>query len=62
MKESEIRKDFKWNIEFVVSLFGYAFYSQLLFDFIFISYSKYSFVYIYCVCTELNIDQTRNFV
>ena len=50
------------DIELVVSLFWYIFYFSLLFGFIFINSCKYSFVYIYWVCTELNIEQTRNFV
>ena len=55
-------KSCKWSIELVVSLFWYIFYFPLLFGFIFISSYTYSFVYIYWVCIELNIEQTKNFV
>ena len=52
-----------WNFieEFVVSLFGYIFYLPLLFDPIFINSCKYLFVYVYLLCTELVVEQIRNF-
>ena len=55
-------KSCKWSIELVVRLFGYTFYFSLLFGFIFIGFCKYLFVYIYSLCTELNIEQTKNFI
>ena len=49
MEENEIEKAVRR--QWAISLFGYIFYFPLLFDFIFISSYKYSFVYIYWVCT-----------
>ena len=55
-------KNYKWSIELVVSLLGYKFYFPLLFSFIFIGFYKSLFVYVYLLCTKLNIKQIRNFV
>ena len=55
-------KSYKWSIELFISLFRYTFYFPLLFGFIFIGFCKYLFVYIYLLCTELNIEQIRDFV
>ena len=61
MEENETQKAIE-DIELVVSLFGYIFDFLFIFGFISISFCKYLFVYIYLLCTELNIKQTRNFV
>ena len=61
MEENETQKAIE-DIELVVSLFGYIFDFLLIFGFISISFCKYLFVYIYLLCTELDIEQIRNFV
>ena len=43
-----------WTCCSLVGLLGYTFYFSLLFCFISISTCKYSFIYIYWVCTILN--------
>ena len=59
MEENEAQEGCKWDIGFVVGLFGYTFYFPLPFGFIFIGFYKYSFAYAYSLCTRLNIKQIR---
>ena len=61
MEENEAQEGCKWDIGFVVGLFGYTFYFPLPFGFIFIGFYKYSFAYVYSLCTRLNIKQIRKF-
>ena len=61
MEENEVQEDSKWDIELVINLFGQTFYFPLLFGFIFVGFCKYLFIYIY-LYTELDIEQTKNFV
>ena len=59
-KKVEIEKLYE-DIELVVNLFEYTFYYLLLFNFNFIYFCKYLFVYVYLLCTELVVEQIRNF-
>ena len=54
MEEKEVQKSYKWDIEFVVSLFGYILFSLFLFSLVSIESFKCYLLYIYWVYADLN--------